>query len=135
MRMVSPSASGAKFRTGTPRTRIGTIGLEDLDAAFLAIVIAVDLQKHIATAPGRKQNVVLFEKAGIVGNEILALRSLKLKAPAELARSAAQIAEVKLAVVVKNDIVLERGFDGRAFAETHALEHGIDILQRRYLNP
>ena len=111
------------------------ISLEHLDAAFLAIVITVDLQQHITPASGRKQDVVLFEKAGIIGNEIFTLGGLELKTPAELPRAAAQIAEVQLAVVVENDVVLERGFDGRTFAEPNPLEHGIDILQSRYPNP
>ena len=111
------------------------ISLEHLDAAFLAIVITVDLQEHITPASGRKQNVVLFEKAGVIGNEIFTLGGLKLKTPAELPGTAAQIAEIQLAVVVKNDVVLERGLNGRPFAEPHPLEDGVDILQSRYPNP
>ena len=129
MRMVSPSASGAKLRTGTPRTRIGRSGLKHLNTAFLAIVIAVDLQQYVAPASGRKQDVVLFEKSGIIGNQIFTLGGLELEAPAELTRAAAQIAEVQLAIVVENDIILERGFDARPLAEANPLEDGVDILQ------
>ena len=59
------------------------------------VVIAQDLQQHIAARAGRKQNVVLFQQARIVRHQIFRLRGLELETSAHRARAATQIDQVQ----------------------------------------
>ena len=44
------------------------VGLEHLDAALLAVVVAINLQQQVATGTGRKEDVVLVEQRLLDGN-------------------------------------------------------------------
>ena len=63
IRMVSPSLSGAVVRTGVSPTMNRTIGFDHLQLAHPLIVIAKNLQQHVAAGAGGEQNIVGFEPA------------------------------------------------------------------------
>ena len=90
----------------------------------------MDLEKHIAAGTRREQDVVLFEQAGIVGDEVFAFGGLQSEASAVGARPQAQVVEVEFAVVVEDDPVLERGRDLRALCQARAAQHGVHIPER-----
>ena len=94
------------------------------------IVVAENFQQHVARGSRRQQNVVRFKFARIVRDQIFRFRGLELKPAAESARPPAQIAQIHFAVVVEKNLVVERGFDGRAGFQFHAVQRSIDIAQR-----
>ncbi len=108
MRITSPSASRAVLRTGVSPTRIARAGLEHFQLADLLLVVARNLQQHVAAGAGGKQDVVGVEQARVVGNEVLVLAGEELEPSAQGARAAAQLDERQLAVVVEDDLVLQR---------------------------
>ena len=73
-------------------TMDGAVGLEHLEPADLVLVVAEDLQQHLAAGSRREENIVLIEQRGIIRDQITRLVGLELKAAAERARPAPQIA-------------------------------------------
>ena len=112
-----------------------TVGLQNFQAAFPTVVVARDFQKHIASGTRREENVVLLEQAGIVGNKVFVLRGLELEASTVRSRPPPQIAEVELAVVVENDLVLQRGGHLDSLVEPGSPKDCIDIFQSPHLDP
>ena len=102
------------LRTGSFADHDRPVGLDHFQRADALVVIAENFQQHVAARAGRKQNVILLEQARVVRNEIFRLRRLELEPAAHGAGAPAQIDQVHLAVVVKNDPVFERRFDLRA---------------------
>ena len=130
MRMVSPSWS----RRRAPDRRLSDhdrpVGFDDFQRADPFVVIAQDFQQHIAARSGRKEDVVFLEQTGIVRDQIFGLGRLELKAAAHRAGAPPEIEQVHLAVVVENDLVLERRFHLGPGLELDAVQHGIDVAQR-----
>ncbi len=108
------------------------IRFDHLNFADTFVVIAKNLQQHVAARARRKQNVVSFEQARIIGNEVLGFRGFELEPAAHRARAAPQIYQIHLAVVVKNDPVFERSFNLRPSAQFNFVEDRIDVAQRFY---
>ncbi len=126
-------------RSGRPRTGCladhdRAIGFDHFEGADPLVVIAQDFQQDIAARSRRKQDVVLFEQARIVRDEIFGLGGLELETATHGARAAPQVDQIHLAVVVENDLVFERRLDLRARLQLHAVEHGIDVAQRFHLH-
>ena len=98
MRMVSPSARAARVAHRHLAHEDRPVRLEHLELPDLVLVIALDLQQHLAAGAGREQDVVLLEQAGVVRDQVLALVRLELEPPAQRARPAAQIRQGQLRV-------------------------------------
>ncbi len=111
MRMVSPSVSGAVVAHRHIADHDRPVGFEHFEHADAFVVIAGNLQQHIAGRPGREQDVVVFEQTRIVRNEIFGFGGLELEAPAQRPGAAPQIEQLQLGVVVEDDAVVERGLD------------------------
>ena len=90
-----------------------SIGVDHFQGADPLVVIAKNFQQHIAARSRRKKDIVCFEQARIVRDQILGLGGLELETAAHRASAAAQIEQIHLAVVVENNPVLERRFDLR----------------------
>ena len=113
MRMVSPSFSGAVVRTGGLADHDRPIGLEHFEQCRRACRNRKKSSAARRRRSRRKQNVVRFEQARVIRDEIFRLRGFELETSAQRAGAAAQIEQIQLAVVVENDPILERRFDLR----------------------
>ena len=133
--MVSPSFNGAVGAHGGLAHHDRAIGLEHFELADALVVIAENLQQHIAAGAGREQNVVRFEQARVVRDEIFRLRGLELETAAERAGAAAQIEQIHLAVVMKNDPILAASLRPACRLSTRVpFSIGIDVAQRFHLH-
>ncbi len=129
MRMVSPSLKRRRRAHRRVANHDRPIGLDHFKSADAFVVIAENLEQHVAARPGRKENVVRLQQTRIVRNEIFRFGRLELEPAAHGASAPAQIDEIHLAVVVKDDLVFERRFHLLARFEFHAVENGVDIAQ------
>src|SRR4029077_2776492 len=86
------------------------ISLQHFERADALVVIAKNLQQHIASSPRREQNIVRFEQTRVVRNQIFRFRGLQLKTTAERPGAAAQIEQIQLAIVMENDPILQSRF-------------------------
>ena len=89
------------------------IRVDHFQHADALVVIAEDLEQNVAARSRRKQDVVFFEHARIVRDEILRLRGFELKSAAHGTGAPAQIEQIHLAVVPEKNLVFERGLDLR----------------------
>ena len=105
------------------------VALEHLEPPDAAVKIAEDAQQHLAPRARGQQDVVLSQQGGIVRNQVGRLGVLELELTAVSPRVAAQVAEAQLGVVVEDDFLLERPFDPRPGAQTHAVQFGRNVLQ------
>ena len=108
---------------------IRTVRFDHLQRADSLIVIAKYFQQHIAARAGRKQDIVGFEQARIVRDQIFRFRSFELESAAQRASAPAQVDQIQLGVVVENNFVFQRRFDLSAGFEAYSLEHRIDVAQ------
>ncbi len=83
--------SGAVVRTGVSPTMIGRSASITSSCADPLVVIAENLQQHVAARPGRKQNVVGLEQARIVRDQIFGLGGLELEPATHRAGAPPQI--------------------------------------------
>ncbi len=105
------------------------IGVDHFQRADAFVVIAQNFQQDIAARSRRKEDVVFFEQARIVRDQIFGLGGLELKAAAHRASAAAQIEQVHLAVVVENDLVFERRFHLRPGFQLDVVQHRVHVAQ------
>src|SRR5437867_968003 len=106
------------------------IRFNDLQDTHALIVVAENLQYHIAARARRQQNIVSFEPARVIRNQIFRFGGLELEASAQGASTPAQIAQIHFTVVMENDPVLECSLDLRAGFQSDSVELGIHIPQR-----
>src|SRR5204862_7542552 len=83
------------------------VGVDYFQSADPFVVVAQDFQQHISARSGREEDIVFFKQTGVVRDKVFRFGSLQLKAATHRASAAAEIEQVHLAVVVKNDLVLE----------------------------
>src|SRR5438067_9452516 len=100
------------------------VGVDHFQSANALVVVAQNFQEDVAARPRREKNVVFLEHARVIRDEVFGLRGFELEPAAHGAGTPTQIEQVHLAVVMKNDPVLERGFNGRAGLQFHAIEDG-----------
>src|SRR6267378_339427 len=75
------------------------------------IVIAKNLQQHVAARARGKQDIVSFQPAWVIRNQIFRLGSFKLETATQRTRPPAQIAQIHLAVVVEDNPVFQARID------------------------
>ncbi len=119
---------GRAHRSFTHEDR--SVGVDHFQRADALVVIAKNFQEHVAARPGREQNVVFLEHARVVRNEIFRLRSLELEPATHGPGAPAQVDQVHLAVVMKNDPIFQGRFDRRAGLQFHAVEHSVHVAER-----
>ena len=81
MRMVSPSCErrGAAHRRLADQDR--PVGVDDFEGADALVVIAEDLEQHVAARAGRKEDVVLLEQLGLFETRYSDFEALSWKRP------------------------------------------------------
>ena len=87
------------------------IRLDHFQLTDPAIVIAEYLQQHVAARARGEQNIVGFQPARIIRNQIFRFGSLQLEAATQRTCAPAQIAQIHLAVVVEDDPVFQARID------------------------
>src|SRR4029077_14361067 len=87
------------------------IRLDHFQLTNSLIVIAKDLQQHVAARAGGEQNIIGFQPARVIRNQIFRLGSLQLEPATQRSRPPAQIAQIHLAVVVEDDPVFQARID------------------------
>jgi len=117
-------------KTGRVAHHDRPIRFDDLQDAHALVVVAENLQYHIAARARRQQNIVSFEPARVVRHQIFRFGGLELEASAQGASTPAQIVQIHFAVVMENNPVLERGLDLCAGFQSDSVELGIHIPQR-----
>ena len=85
IRIVSPSFSCAVVRTTVVTHHDRAICFDDLQLTHPSIVIAEDLQQHVAARAGGQQNIVSFQPARVIRNQIFRFGGLQLEPAAESA--------------------------------------------------
>ena len=102
------------------------VGLDDLQFADLGLVIAEDLEQHLAAGARREQDVVHVQERGVVGDEVAGFVGLELEPAAEGPGPSAKVAQGQFGVVVEHNPVVQAGFRHRPGSERHPVEQGVD---------
>ena len=87
------------------------IRLDHFQLTNSLIVIAKNLQQHVATRARGEQNIIGFQPARVIRNQIFRFGSLQLEPATQRPRSPAQIVQIQLGVVAEHDPVFQSSVD------------------------
>ena len=102
---IDPDGVAIRQRSGRPHRDIAdhdrAVGFQHFEHADALVVVAGNLEQHVAGGSGRKQDIVFLEQARVIRDEVFRFRSLELESAAQRARPAPQIEKIQLGVVMK----------------------------------